>query len=130
MSPLQTCLRDRYHLLFLQTYHPQRPKITYANFVCNIKLSKTETHRVCMTVDGDPISPAISLLDFNIHLNSVISDTRKWARYLTVDIINYYLNNPVANFQYMRIHLKDIPNKMVIEYSLLPISDASGYVYV
>ena len=56
-------------------------KITYANFVCNIKLSKIETHRVCLTVggnklayDGDPSSPEISLLNLNIYLNSVISD--------------------------------------------------------
>ena len=144
MSPLQTCLRDRYHLLFLQTYHPQRPKITYANFVCDIKLSKNETHRVRLTVggdklaydgdklayDGDPSSPAISLLDLKIHLNFVISDARKGACYLTADIINYYLNNPMANFQYMLIHIKDIPHKLVVEYSLLSIPDASGYVYV
>ena len=57
-------------------------------------------HRVRLTVggnkltyDGDPSSPAISLLD-------------------------------------LKIHLKDTPNKVVIEYSLLPIADASGYVYV
>ena len=36
----------------------------------------------------------------------------------------------MATFQYMRIHHKDIPNKVVVEYSLLPISDASGYVYI
>ena len=112
-------------------------KITYANFFCNIKLSKTETRRDCLTVGGDKLtydcdssSPAISLIDLKIHLNSVISDARKDTRYLTVDIINYYLNNPLANYQYMRIHLKDIPNEVVIEYSLLPIADSSRYVYV
>ena len=36
----------------------------------------------------------------------------------------------MANFQYMRIHLKDIPNEVVVEYYLLPITDASGCVYV
>ena len=35
----------------------------------------------------------------------------------------------MLNYQYMRIHLKDIPNKVVVEYSLLPIADLSGYVY-
>ena len=30
----------------------------------------------------------------------------------------------------MRIHLKDIPNEVVVEYSILPIADSSGYVYV
>ena len=36
----------------------------------------------------------------------------------------------MTNFQYMRIHLKFIPNEVVVEYSLLSIADASGYVYV
>ena len=48
---------------------------------------------------------------------------------MTADIINYYLNKPMANYQYMWIHLKDIPNKVVVEDSLLPIDDSSGYVY-
>ena len=111
--------------------------MTYANFFCDIKLSKTETHRVCLKVGSnkltyysDPSSSAISLLDLKIHINSVISDTRKGDRYLTADIINYYLNNSMANYQYMQIHLRDIPNEVVIEYSLLPIADSSGYIYV
>ena len=72
-------------------------------------------HRVRLTVggekltyNGDPSSLEISLLDLKIHLNSVISDARKVDRYLTADIIDYYLNNPMVNYQYMRIHLKDI----------------------
>ena len=112
-------------------------KITCANFICDIKLSKTETPCVPLAVGGDkltydggPIYPAISLLDLRIHLNFVISYTWKGAHYLTADIINYYLNNPMANFQYMRIHLKDIPNEVIVDYSLLPIADANGYVYV
>ena len=32
--------------------------------------------------------------------------------------------------QYMRIHLKDIPNKVIVEYSILPPAKSSGYVYV
>ena len=30
----------------------------------------------------------------------------------------------------MRIHLKYTPHEVVVEYSLLPIADLSGYVYV
>ena len=36
----------------------------------------------------------------------------------------------MVNYQYMRIHLKDIPNEVIIEYSLLPFADSSGYVYL
>ena len=62
------------------------------------------------TYDGDSISPEISLPDLKIHLNSIISNVHREARYMTADITNYYLNNPMSNFQYMRIHLRDIPH--------------------
>ena len=70
------------------TPSPKTKKITYANFVCNIKLSKTEMYRVGLIVGGDkltyngyPSFPAISLLDLMVHLNSVISDAHKGYRY-------------------------------------------------
>ena len=57
-------------------------KITYANFICNILPQKSETHRVRLTAGGDkldypidPSSPAVSLLNMNIHINSTISRT-------------------------------------------------------
>ena len=101
---------------------PRVKKITYANFICDIKLSKTETHCVRLTVggdqiiyDGDPSSQTISLLDLKIYLNSVISDARKGPRYMTAYIINYYLNNPISKFQYMPIHIRYIPPKVIFE---------------
>ena len=116
---------------------PPKVKITYAKCFCDIKLSKSETHRVRLAVrgnkltyGGEPSSPAISLLDLRIHLNSVISDTRKGPRYITTDITNYYLNNPMSNFQYMQIHLKDINHKVIAEYSLLSIAEPSGSVQI
>ena len=70
-------------------------------------------HHVCLkvggnklTYDGNPSSPEISLLDLKIHLNSIISNAQKGAHYMMSYIVNYHLNNPLANFQYMRIHLK------------------------
>ena len=85
-------------------------------------MSKTETHCVCLTVrgnkltyDGYPSSPAISLLDTNIHISSIIFDAHKGARYITTEIINYCLNKPMSNLQYMRIHLKDIPHGGIVE---------------
>ena len=36
----------------------------------------------------------------------------------------------MVNYQYMRIHLKEIPNKVIVEYSLLPLADSSGYFYI
>ena len=33
----------------------------------------------------------------------------------------------MTNFQYMRIHLRDIPHDVIVGYSLLSITDSSGY---
>ena len=56
---------------------PKDRKITYANFICNIRPQKSETHRVRLTAGGDkldyfgdPSSPAVSLLNVKIHINS------------------------------------------------------------
>jgi hypothetical protein len=44
---------------------------------------------------GDASSPAISMLDAKLHINSTISDAKNGARYmyLGLDIKNFYLDN-------------------------------------
>ena len=49
---------------------------------------------------------------------------------MTTYTINYNLKNPMSNFQYMRIHIRDITHEVIIEYSLLSIADLSGHVHV
>ena len=63
---------------------PKDIKITYANFIYNIRPQKSETHRVRLTAGGenfgypgDPRSPAVSLLNVKIHINSTISRAKK-----------------------------------------------------
>ena len=89
---------------------PVGTSVTYTNFICDIRPLKEEEHRTRLTVGGNksnycgnPSSPVISLLDMNIFLNSFIYDAHTGARYSTVDINNYYLNNPMDIFQYMKI---------------------------
>ena len=72
---------------------PKYRKITYANFICNNRPQKSETHRVRLTVGGDkldypddPSSPAVSLLNVKIHINSTISRATHNARYMCIDI--------------------------------------------
>jgi hypothetical protein len=94
---------------------PQGRKVTYANFVCNIRPHKTEIHRVRMTASGnqldypgDPISPTVSML----HVNSVISDAHKGARHLGLDIANCCLGTPMAYYQCMRVLPWCIPQEV------------------
>ena len=60
---------------------PSHKKVTYANMVCDYRPSKPDPNRTRLTVGGDRLdywgdsaSPAASLLDTKLLLNSVISD--------------------------------------------------------
>ena len=77
---------------------PTHKKITYANFVCDYRPLKAEKHRVRMTIGGDKLeyendttSPAASLLETKLLLNSVISDAKDGARFLTMDLKDHFL---------------------------------------
>ena len=119
-----------------QSQVPFGEKVTYANFITDIRPLKDETHRVRMTVGGDRLdfeddtsSPAVSLLDTKIMLNSVISDAHKGARYCTADIVNFYLNNPMQKYRYMKIPLRYITQDIMDEYNIQAIA-SHRYVYV
>jgi hypothetical protein len=84
---------------------PKDLRVIYANFICNICPQKTETHRVRMTAGGDKLdypgdasSPAVSMLDAKLHINSTISDAKNGARYLGLDIKNFYIGTPMSYF--------------------------------
>ena len=114
---------------------PPGRKVTYANFVCDIRPHKAETHRVRLTAGGDqldypedPSSPAVSVLNAKLHINSTISDADKGARYLTMDIKKFYLGSPLTYFQYLRVHSSLIPDEILAEYPEI-IAERDGYVY-
>ena len=76
---------------------PANKKVTYANFICHYRSLKTEPHRVCLTVGGyklycpyDAGSPAASLLETKLILNSKISDVNKGARFLSADLKDHF----------------------------------------
>ena len=105
---------------------PKNRKINYANFICNIRPQKSETHRVRLTAGGDkldypgyPSSPVVSLLNVKIHINSTISRAKNNARYMCIDINTFYLGNPMKYFQYMCIHKKFISREVLNEYDII-----------
>ena len=68
---------------------PHGRTATYANFIPAIRPNKKETYRVricaggnLLDYPGDPSSPAVSLTNAKLHINSTISDAKKGARYL------------------------------------------------
>ena len=115
---------------------PWNTKVTYANFVCDIKTQKPESQRTCLMVGGDkidyptdPSAPAVGLLDTKIHLNSVISESKKGARYFVDDIKNDCLNNLLTHLQYMRIHTTYFTEEFRKDYNMDVFIDKYGHVY-
>ena len=104
---------------------PNNVKVTYAIFICDICPLKPEKHRVRLTAGGDKLdyeedarSLVVSLLDTKILLNSVITDADKGSRYFTSDIKNFYLNNLMRTYRYMKIPIHLFTDEILEEYQI------------
>jgi hypothetical protein len=67
------------------------------------------------------------MITVKILLNSVISTQN--ARFMTIDIKDFYLNTPMERPEFMRLKLSDIPNNIIELYKLRDIAH-DGYVFV
>jgi hypothetical protein len=61
-------------------------------------------------------------------INSTISTPG--AKFLGIDLANFYLNTPMPNPVYMRLHLNIIPNKIIHHYNLWHIVTPDGWIYI
>jgi hypothetical protein len=109
--------------------------VTYAKFVCELKPNKAEVHRTRLTVGGDKVhypgdvgTPTADLPLVKMHVNSVISTPG--ARYMTLDVKNFYLNTPMTRYEYIKIKIDDIPEEIIVEYKLHEKVTPDGYVYI
>eukprot|EP00804_Cyclotella_cryptica_P010234 CCRYP_016712-RA/>CCRYP_016712-RA protein AED:0.36 eAED:0.34 QI:0/0/0/1/1/1/2/0/386 len=68
------------------------------------------------------------MLTTKILLNSIIST--QGARFMTIDIKDFYLNTPMARPEFMRLKLADIPEEFIILYNLRKLATQDGCVYV
>ena len=114
---------------------PSDKKVTYANFVCDYRPLKSEVYRTRMVVGGDKLdyfldagSPTTNLLETKILLNSVISDAAKGARFMSCDLKDFFLATPMADPEYMRLHIKHIPADIIKRYNVQPLIH-NDYVY-
>eukprot|EP00804_Cyclotella_cryptica_P000163 CCRYP_017463-RA/>CCRYP_017463-RA protein AED:0.42 eAED:0.49 QI:0/-1/0/1/-1/0/1/0/288 len=98
---------------------PQRRKdVTYGRIVANYGPEKEDPYLIRLTVGGNKITypgdcgtPTADMLTTKILLNSVIST--KGARFMTIDIKDFYLNTPMVRPEYMRLKLSDIPDHII-----------------
>ena len=93
----------------------RRKDVTYGMFQCNERPEKKERNRSRFvaggnllkgTYPGDTGTPTAEMLVAKILFNSVVS-TRK-AKFMTMDISNFYLNTPMKRPEYIRIKVSDI----------------------
>jgi hypothetical protein len=63
-----------------------------------------------------------------ILFNSVIST--RGARFMTLDISNFYLMTPLKRPEYIRVKINDIPEEIINEYKLREIANIQGMVCI
>ena len=116
---------------------PLGRKITYANFVCDLRPLKHEMYRVRMTVGGDKLdyphdtaSPTAELLDTKLIVNSTISDHQRYgSKFCSIDIKDFFLQTLMKTPEYIRIHKRYFSAAFIAHYNLTHLIDKDGYVY-
>ena len=116
---------------------PQGRKVTYGSFVCDHRQLKAEPYRVRLTVGGDKLeyesdagSPAASLVETKLTLNSTISDAHRGARFMSADLKDFFLATTMEEPEYMRIPYKYFPHDVRLQYDLESKVTTDGYIYV
>ena len=90
----------------------RRKDITYVRIVCNHRPQKKEVNRTRIAVGGNLINcpfdcgtPTAYVITVKMLLNSVISTPH--ARWMTLDMGNFYLNTPMKRKEYMKMKPKN-----------------------
>ena len=84
---------------------PMGCDIMYANFMCDrVQIC---IGRDCLSYLDSPSSPAASIIDGFFLVNSATST--KGAGFVTYDRKDFYLNTPMAHYEYIHIHRHHIP---------------------
>jgi len=95
---------------------------------------KKEVERTRLTVGGNLIdypgnvsTKTANLTTAKILFNSVISMPD--AKFMGIDLKNFYLNTPMECYKYMRLPIDSIPEEIILQYHLLPLVH-KGFVYM
>ena len=49
---------------------------------------------------------------------------------MTLDLKNFYLNTPLARYEYIRLKLSNLPDEVIEEYNVKEKTTKDGFVYV
>ncbi len=108
--------------------------ITYGRIVCAYRSEKKDPHRTRITMGGnllnypgDCCTPTADLLTIKFMFNSIILTTN--AKFMTIDIKDFYLMTPMDHFEYFRMKLELFPQDIIEEYGLRDKVDADGNIF-
>ena len=115
---------------------PERWKdIAFSRIVCNVRPQKSKVNRTRLTYGGSNLvvpmdcgTPTADLITIKLLLNSVVST--KGAKFMCIDIKDFYLNTPLERPEYLRMKLTHFPQDVKDHYNLEELVDAKGFVYV
>ncbi len=126
--------------MFVMTHdeiaHALRAKriFTYGNPVVDHRTQKEDPNRIRITAGGNLIKcdeeVSVRTADINtatLHWNSVISTIG--ARYMCLDIGNFYLTAALEYFEYMKMPLALFPAWIIEQYNLKELA-LNGYVHL
>ncbi len=113
----------------------QSKDVTYGLITCLIRPEKIdEPNWTRLVAGGDRVhypgnagTLTANLITVKLLINSIISTTG--AKFMMTDIKDFYLNTPMARYEYMRLKLSDMPDDVIEHYNLQAITTADGFVY-
>jgi hypothetical protein len=71
--------------------------------------------------------PTTDLLTIKLLINSIISTAE--AKFMTMDIKDFYLNTPMARYKYMGLKLANMPANIIEHYQLNKIATPNRHFY-
>ena len=113
----------------------QKKDVTYGSFNCTVRPEKAEPNRTRFTVGSDKINypgevatQTADMLVAKILFNSVISTPG--AKFMTMDISNFYLMTPLKRPEYIIVKISDLPKEIINEYKLQSKDNDKGFVFI
>jgi hypothetical protein len=107
---------------------------TYARIVCTYRKGKKDKYRTRITMGGNLVNypgdcgtPTADLLTVKLLLNSIISTPN--AKFMTLDLKDFYLMTPMKRYEYFRMKLELFPQDIIDKYDLRSKIDHNGNVH-
>jgi hypothetical protein len=113
----------RHHLFIPYDDVPDDRTVTYGRIVVDIRPQKEEQECTLLTVGGNLIeypsdcsTKTAGLTTTKILFNSTIATPN--AKFMCLDVKHFYLNTPMACYEYMHLPLAIIPEEIIQAYDL------------